>query len=74
MKSQVTSQEEKSEAGAEVNICQVSNLILQEESIGKLAERIVQENIGEKEVQAIRRALVETATDAVASSLRIFRL
>src|SRR2546429_8551818 len=47
---------------------------LAEESIGKLAERIVQENIGEKEVEAIRRALVETATDAVASSSRIFRL
>ena len=74
MKSQVTSQGEKSEAGAEVNICQASNLILQEESIGKLAERIVQENIGEKEVEAIRRALVETATDTVAGSSRISRL
>ena len=74
VKSRVASQEEKSKAGAEVNICQVSNLILQEESIGKLAERIVQENIGEKEVEAIRRALVETATDAVAGSSRISRL
>ena len=74
MKSQVTSQEEKSEAGVKVNICQVSNLILQEESIGKLAERIVQENIGEKEVEAIRRVLVETATDAIAGSSRISRL
>ena len=74
VKSQVISQEEKLEARAEVNICQVSNLILQEESIGKLAERIVQENIGEKEVKAIRRALVETATDAVAGSSRISRL
>ena len=73
MKSQVASQEEKSKAGAEVNICQVSNLILQEESIGKLAECIVQENIGEKEVEAIRRALVETATDAVTGLSRIFR-
>ena len=73
VKSQVISQEEKSEVGVEVNICQLSNLILQEESIGKLAERIVQENIGEKEVKAIHRALVETATDAVASSSRIFR-
>ena len=60
--------------GAEVNICQVSNLILQKESIGKLAERIVQKNIGEKEVKTIRKALVKTVTDAIASSSRIFRL
>ena len=73
VKSQVTSQEEEPEAGVEVNLCQVSSLISQEESIGKLAERIVWKNIGEKEVEAIHRVLVEMATDAVAGSSCISR-
>lgn len=43
--------------GGAVNVCQVS----QEESIEKLVRRIVQDNLSEMEVKAIRKVLVESA-------------
>src|SRR4051812_585858 len=55
-RSRVPPKEGGDEVG-EVNICQVSNIIPNGETIESLAQRIVQDNIGEKEVKAIAKAL-----------------
>ncbi|GET00267.1 hypothetical protein GLOIN_2v1765707 [Rhizophagus clarus] len=44
----------------EVNICQVSNIIPDGETIESIAQRIVQDNLSEKEVKAIAKALTIT--------------
>ena len=65
-KSQVTPKEEGdgSEAG-EVNICQVSDSTCSEKTIRETAQRIVQDNFSERDVKAISRTLVKTASDPV---------
>ena len=45
----------------EVNICQVSNIIPDGETIESIAQRIVRDNLGEKEVKAIAKALTITS-------------
>jgi hypothetical protein len=80
-KSQVTPKEggDGSEAG-EVNICgakgtcQVSNSTCSEETIKETAQRIVQDNLSERDVKAISRTLVETASDPVVALSRLSRL
>jgi len=56
-------QEVESEGGA-VNVCQVS----QEETIGEMAQRIVQANLSEMEVKAKCKVLVESASSASSAS------
>ncbi|GBB98891.1 hypothetical protein RclHR1_33530002 [Rhizophagus clarus] len=50
---------------AEINICQVSDIIPEGETIREMAQRIIRDNLSERDVKAISRALVETSTDAV---------
>src|SRR4051794_4774553 len=44
--------------GGDVNICQVSDTISDGETIESIAQRIVRDNLGEKEVKAIAKALI----------------
>src|SRR2546427_4509956 len=58
----------------EVNICQVSDSACSEETIKETAQRIVRDNLSERDVKAISRTLVETASGPVAGSNRLSRL
>ena len=53
-----------------MNVCQVS----QEETIEKLAQRIVQGNLSKMEVKAKCKVLVESASSASSALSRLFRL
>jgi len=55
------------EAG-EVNICQVSDLILEGETVERIAQRITQNNLSEKDVKSIAKALAESASNDSAGS------
>ncbi|CAB4402421.1 unnamed protein product [Rhizophagus irregularis] len=70
-RSRVIPKEGGDEAG-EVNICQISNIIPDGETIESIAQRIVQDNLGEKEVKAIAKAL--TTPNPVATTSRLSRL
>ena len=61
------------EAG-EVNICQISNIIPDGETIESIVQRIVRDNLGEKEVKAIAKALTVTSPNPVATTSRLSRL
>src|ERR1051325_1975910 len=61
------------EAG-EVNICQVSDIIQDGETIESIAQRIVRDNLSEKEVKAIAKALTVTPPNPVATTSRLSRL
>ena len=58
-RSRIPPKEGGNEAG-EVNICQISNIILDGETIESIAQRIIRDNLGEKEVKAIVKALTIT--------------
>ena len=70
-RSQVIPKEGGDEAG-EVNICQISNIIPDGETIKSIAQRIVQDNLGKKEVKAIAKAL--TTPNPVATTSCLSRL
>ncbi|PKC53460.1 hypothetical protein RhiirA1_479244 [Rhizophagus irregularis] len=53
----------------EVNICQISNIIPDRETIESIAQRIVRDNLGEKEVKAIAKALTTPNPVATTSHL-----
>ena len=57
-----------------MNICQVSNSACSEETIKETAQRIVRDNLSERDVKAISRTLVETASDPVVALSRLSRL
>ena len=59
---------------AEINICQVSDIIPEGETIRETAQRIVRNNLSERDVKAISRTLEETSPDAVVASSRLSRL
>uniref|UniRef100_U9T216 Uncharacterized protein n=1 Tax=Rhizophagus irregularis (strain DAOM 181602 / DAOM 197198 / MUCL 43194) TaxID=747089 RepID=U9T216_RHIID len=67
--SQATSRKEGSLSRTEVNICdakgiyQVSDIIPEGETIRETAQRIVRNNLSERDVKVISRTLVETASD-----------
>ncbi|RIA78967.1 hypothetical protein C1645_841931 [Glomus cerebriforme] len=67
-KSRVIPKEGGDEAG-EVNICQISNIIPDGETIESIAQRIVRDNLGEKEVKAIVKAL--TTPNPVTTTSRL---
>src|SRR4051812_48789824 len=71
-KSQVIPKEE--ELAGEVNICQDSDSTCSEETIKETAQRIVQDNLSEKDVKVISRTLAETASDHVIALSRLSRL
>src|SRR5215216_4613692 len=72
-KNQVTPKEEK-QAG-DVNICQVSlDSTCSEETIKETAQRIVQNNLSERDVKVISRTLIETASGPIAGLSRLTRL
>ena len=72
-RSRVTPKEGGDKAG-EVNICQVSDIIPDGETIESIAQRIVQDNLGEKEVKAIAKALTITSPNPIATTSRLSRL
>ena len=72
-RSRVPPKEEGDEAG-EVNICQVSDIIPDGETIESIAQRIVRDNLSEKEVKAIAKALTVTPPNPVATTSRLSRL
>jgi hypothetical protein len=74
-KSQVTTKEggDGSETG-EVNICQASDSTSFEETIKETAQHIVQDNFSKRDVKAVSRIIVETASDPIASLSRLSRL
>src|ERR1051325_749214 len=74
-KNQVIPKGGGSEAG-EVNICQVSDndSTCSEETIKETAQRIVQDNLSERDVKAISITFVETASDPVVALSRLSRL
>ena len=57
-----------------MNICQVSDSACSEETIKETAQRIVRDNLSERDVKAISRTLVETASDPVVALSRLSRL
>ena len=59
---------------AEVNISLVSDNAPEGETIKETAQRIVWNNLSERDVKAISRTLVETASDPVVASSRLSRL
>src|SRR5205814_9887116 len=69
-RSQVTS---GSEAGG-VNLCQMSDLIPEGGTVERIAQRITQDNLSEKDVESIAKALAESASNDNAGSSRISRL
>src|ERR1044071_9262683 len=70
-RSRVIPKEGGDEAG-EVNICQISNIIPDGETIESIAQRIVRDNLGEKEVKTIAKAL--TTPNPVITTSRLSRL
>ncbi|PKK58386.1 hypothetical protein RhiirC2_796397 [Rhizophagus irregularis] len=78
--SQATSRKGGSPSKTEVNICdakgiyQVSDIIPEGETIRETAQRIVRDNLSERDVKAISRTLVEIASDPVVASSRLSRL
>ena len=61
------------EAG-EVNICQISNIIPDGETIESIAQCIIRDNLGEKEVKAIAKALTITSPNPIATTSCLSRL
>ena len=57
-----------------MNICQLSDSACSEETIKETAQRIVRDNLSERDVKAISRTLVETASGPVAGSNCLSRL
>ena len=57
-----------------MNIYQLTDSACSEETIKEMAQRIVQDNLSERDVKAISRTLVETASDPVVASSRLSRL
>ena len=72
-RSRVPPKEGGDEAG-EVNICQISDIIPDGETIKSIAQRIVRDNLGEKEVKAIAKALTITSPNPIATTSRLSRL
>ena len=70
-KSQVIPKEGGSKA-EEVNICQVSDSTCSEETIKETAQRIVRDNISERDVKVISRTLI--ASNPVVTLSRLSRL
>ncbi|RIA82546.1 hypothetical protein C1645_835199 [Glomus cerebriforme] len=61
------------EAG-KVNIYQISNIIPDEKTIESIAQRIVRDNLGEKEIKMITNALTITSPNPIATTSRLSRL
>uniref|UniRef100_U9UTT1 Uncharacterized protein n=1 Tax=Rhizophagus irregularis (strain DAOM 181602 / DAOM 197198 / MUCL 43194) TaxID=747089 RepID=U9UTT1_RHIID len=59
---------------AEVNISLVSENTPEGETIKEIAQRIVRDNLSERNVKTISRTLVETASDPIVASSRLSRL
>ncbi|GBC22377.1 uncharacterized protein OCT59_024179 [Rhizophagus irregularis] len=59
---------------AEVNISLVSENTPEGETIKEIAQRIVRDNLSERNVKTISRTLVETASDPIIASSRLSRL
>jgi hypothetical protein len=72
-KSQVPPKE-REPAGGTVYICQESDSTCSEKTIKKTAQRIVRDNLSERDVKAISITLVETASDPVVALSRLSRL
>ncbi|RIB10078.1 hypothetical protein C2G38_2207098 [Gigaspora rosea] len=58
----------------EVNTCQVSDSTCTEETIKETAQRIVRDKLSERDVKAISRTLIETASDSIVALSRLSRL
>ncbi|RIB26562.1 hypothetical protein C2G38_2163098 [Gigaspora rosea] len=58
----------------EVNTCQVSDSTCTEETIKETAQRIVRDKLSERDVKAISRTLIETASDSVVALSHLSRL
>ena len=72
-RSRVLPKEGGNKAG-EVNICQISNIIPDGETIESIAQRIVRDNLGGKEVKAIAKALTITSPNPIATTSHLSRL
>jgi hypothetical protein len=72
-KSQVPPKEGEPASGT-VYICQESDSTCSEETIKETAQRIVRDNLSERDVKAISITLVETASDPVVALSRLSRL
>ena len=72
-RSRVTPKEGGDEA-EEVNICQVSDIIPDEETIKSIAQCIVWDNLDEKEIKAIAKALTVTSPNPVTTTSHLNRL
>ncbi|RIB09513.1 hypothetical protein C2G38_263900 [Gigaspora rosea] len=73
-KSQVPVPEGSGLEAEEVNTCQVSNSTCTEKTIKETAQCIVRDKLSEKDVKAISRTLIETASDFVVALSRLSRL
>ena len=54
--------------------CQVSDIIPEGETIRETAQRIMRDNLGERDVKAIANAIAETAPNPVAGTSSLSRL
>jgi len=72
-RSRVIPKEGGDEAG-EVNICQISNIIPDGETIESIAQRIIRDNLGKKEVKTIAKALTITSPNPIATTSYLSRL
>ena len=57
-----------------MNLCQISDLIPEGGTVKRIAQRITQDNLSEKDVESIAKALAESASNNSAGSSRISRL
>jgi hypothetical protein len=57
-----------------VNLCQISDLISEGETLKRIAQRITQDNLNEKDVESIAKALAESASNDSAGLSRLTRL
>ena len=51
-----------------MNLCQMSDLIPEGETVKRIAQRIAQDNLSEKDVESIAKTLAESASNASAGS------
>ncbi|PKK58498.1 hypothetical protein RhiirC2_720474 [Rhizophagus irregularis] len=69
-RSRVAPKEGGDEAG-EVNICQVSDIIPDKETVEMIAQQITQDNLSEKDVESIAKALAKSASNDSAEITRL---
>ena len=57
-----------------MNLCQVSDIISEKETVERTAQRIVQNGLSEKDVKVITRVITETAPNPITFTFCLTRI